>query len=61
MGRRKGGRKLTCKHGSYTCGLLTKLYPNNKTQRCNSCKNESDGVPDCVIDGICPLNVKEVE
>jgi len=21
---------------------------------CKNCKNESDGVPDCVIDGVCP-------
>ena len=28
---------------------------NNKN--CKDCKFESDGVPDCVIDGVCPLGI----
>jgi len=27
---------------------------------CKNCKFESDGVPACVMDGICPLNIKMV-
>lgn len=26
--------------------------------KCDTCKYETDGVPDCVIDGICPEDVK---
>ncbi len=29
------------------------------TSKCKGCKEGSDGVPDCVIDGICPYTVKE--
>lgn len=28
--------------------------------KCEECKSESDGVPDCVIDGICPYDIEKV-
>lgn len=28
-------------------------------KHCKTCKSESDDVPDCVIDGVCPDEVKE--
>ena len=37
---------------------LKPKYNSQKTQsaKCDTCNNQSDGVPDCVIDGICPDN-----
>lgn len=33
--------KFCCRNGSFTCGLLTKLYPLDLTRRCNSCIKEN--------------------
>ena len=37
-------------------GIFIELY-----DRCENCTFESDGVPACVMDGICPLDVKRSE
>ena len=33
--------KFCCRNGSFTCGLLTRLYPLDKTRRCKSCGKEN--------------------
>ena len=33
--------KLMCKNGSFTCGILTKLYPIDITRRCRHCRKEN--------------------
>ena len=33
--------KFCCRHGSFTCGLLTKLYPIDITKRCRLCRKEN--------------------
>lgn len=30
-----------------------------KMTDCKRCENQSDGVPDCVIDGVCPLTIEK--
>jgi len=30
-------------------------------KKCEDCKSESDGVPDCIIDGCCPYDIQENE
>lgn len=33
--------KMACRNGSFTCGLLTNLYPLDVTRRCNLCRKEN--------------------
>jgi len=33
--------QFICKNGSFTCGLLTRLYPLDITRRCRHCRKEN--------------------
>ena len=34
-------KQFECKNGSFTCGLLTRLFPYDKTRRCKRCIKEA--------------------